>query len=128
MELLVAFAAGLVLASIVAYIALRSVRSLSAGERERALEDAARHTRELLEAKDSAHRQAVEAIPAIGADAACAPAVARSPSGADNLSRRRPARREGVPARLKRLERYRAQGLVTEEEYAATRAKILAEI
>lgn len=62
MELLVAFAAGLVLASIVAYIALRSVRSLSAGERERALEDAARHTRELLEAKDSAHRQAVEAI------------------------------------------------------------------
>lgn len=35
MELLVAFAAGLVLASIVAYIALRSVRSLSAAERKR---------------------------------------------------------------------------------------------
>ena len=44
---------------------------------------------------------------------------------------RSPASRKagvGVPARLKRLERYRAQGLVTEEEYAATRAKILAEI
>ena len=39
-----------------------------------------------------------------------------------------PARRGSVPARLARLERYRAQGLVTEEEYAATRAKILSEI
>ena len=85
-------------------------------------------TRHYYHENEDVLRQAVEAIPAIGADAACAPAVARSPSGADNLSRRRPARREGVPARLKRLERYRAQGLVTEEEYAATRAKILAEI
>lgn len=85
-------------------------------------------TRHYYHENEGVLRQAVEAIPAIGADAACAPAVARSPSGADNLSRRRPARREGVPARLKRLERYRAQGLVTEEEYAATRAKILAEI
>ena len=85
-------------------------------------------TRHYYHENEGVLRQAVEAIPAIGADAACAPAVALSPSGADNLSRRRPARREGVPARLKRLERYRAQGLVTEEEYAATRAKILAEI
>ena len=85
-------------------------------------------TRHYYHENEGVLRQAVEAIPAIGADAACAPAVARSLSGADNLSRRRPARREGVPARLKRLERYRAQGLVTEEEYAATRAKILAEI
>ena len=85
-------------------------------------------TRHYYHENEGVLRQAVEAIPAIGADAACAPAVALSPSGADNLPRRRPARREGVPARLKRLERYRAQGLVTEEEYAATRAKILAEI
>ena len=85
-------------------------------------------TRHYYHENEGVLRQAVEAIPAIGADAACAPAVARSPSGADNLSRRRLARREGVPARLKRIERYRAQGLVTEEEYAATRAKILAEI
>ena len=85
-------------------------------------------TRHYYHENEDVLRQAVEAIPSIGADAACAPAVARSPSGADNLSRRRPARREGVPARLKRLERYRAQGLVTEDEYAATRAKILAEI
>ena len=37
-------------------------------------------------------------------------------------------RREGVPARLKRLERCRAQGLVTEEEYAAQRERILGEL
>jgi hypothetical protein len=36
--------------------------------------------------------------------------------------------RSSIPARLARLEQYRAQGLVTEDEYAATRAKILSEI
>ena len=41
---------------------------------------------------------------------------------------RSPARRSSIPARLARLEQYRAQGLVTEDEYAATRAKILSEI
>ena len=39
-----------------------------------------------------------------------------------------PARRGSIPARLARLERYRAQGLVTEEEYAATRTRILSEL
>ena len=73
-------------------------------------------------------RQAVEAIPAIGTTAARTPPVARGASEAANDPPRAPARREGVPARLRRLERYRAQGLVTEEEYKAHRERILAQV
>ena len=84
-------------------------------------------------------RSAVASIPEIGergmgngerngVEAACKPAVGLSSLIPHPSSPIPQTRREGVPARLKRLERYRAQGLVTEEEYAATRAKILAEI
>ncbi len=65
-------------------------------------------------------RSAVASIPVIGEPSP----VPRSPLPVT----RSPARRSSIPARLARLEQYRAQGLVTEDEYAATRAKILSEI
>jgi len=65
-------------------------------------------------------RSAVASIPVIGEPSL----VPRSPLPVP----RSPAMRSSIPARLARLEQYRAQGLVTEDEYAATRAKILSEI
>lgn len=90
-------------------------------------------------------RRAVEAIPAVGhgewgtgkgdgkgkredvavggsqssATEASSPPIPHPPS---------PARRGSVPARLARLARYFAKGLLSQEEYAATRTRILAEI
>jgi len=37
-------------------------------------------------------------------------------------------RHGGVPARLKRLDKYLAQGLITQEEHNIQRARILAEL
>ncbi|MBQ9366354.1 MAG: tyrosine-type recombinase/integrase [Victivallales bacterium] len=90
-------------------------------------------------------RRAVEAIPAVGhgewgtgngdgkgkrEDVA----VGGSQSSATDASSSpiphppSPARRGSVPARLARLARYFAKGLLSKEEYAATRTRILAEI
>lgn len=85
-------------------------------------------TRHYYHENETVLRQAVEAIPSIGAVAACAPAVALPSTGVNASPCHPAARREGVPARLKRLERYREQGLVTQEEYESTRNKILSEI
>ena len=63
-----------------------------------------------------------------GAEWGCAPAVARSGVGAAIDPPVRSSRREGVPARLRRLSRYLAQGLITEAEYAVSRQRILEEI
>lgn len=66
---------------------------------------------------EDALRRAVEAIPAIGAPAAPAAQTAATPA------------RPTTPAqRLKALKRLLAQGLVNETEYAAARARILAEL
>lgn len=84
MELILSFIAGLVLASVVAYIVLLSVKSNAKIQAEaelkaatagfevslknaednlaRAKEDAAKQTQVLLEAKEQAHREAIEAI------------------------------------------------------------------
>ena len=85
-------------------------------------------TRHYYHENETVLRQAVDAIPAIGAGAACKPAVARSAAGAAIDPPARPSRREGVPARLRRLSRYLADGLISEAEYAATRQRILAEM
>ena len=72
-------------------------------------------------------RSAVASIPVIGEQSPVPRSplpVTRSPLPVTSS----PARRSSIPARLARLEQYRAQGLVTEDEYAATRAKILSEI
>ena len=66
---------------------------------------------------EDALRRAVEAIPAIGAPAAPVAQTAATPA------------RPTTPAqRLKALKRLLAQGLVNETEYAAARARILAEL
>jgi len=72
-------------------------------------------------------RSAVASIPVIGEPSP----VPRSPFPDPRSPlpvTRSPARRSSIPVRLARLEQYRTQGLVTEDEYAATRAKILSEI
>lgn len=87
-------------------------------------------------------RSAVASIPVIGergmgngerkgAKAARTPAAGLFVDGADIHAIHAPApqkRREGVPARLKRLGKYLAQGLVTEAEYATARQRILSEV
>ena len=109
-------------------------------------------TRHYYHENEDALRRAVEAVPAleelarrdegkekrgergmgngerIGAGAARTPLVAQAASEAANDPPSASARREGVPARLKRLERYFSKGLLTQEEYTAARARILAEI
>ena len=72
--------------------------------------------------------QAVSAIPSFGAEGACVPPGARPAPGAANVPSDAPARREGVSARLRRLDRLFAQKLVTEGEYATHRARILSEM
>ena len=85
-------------------------------------------TRHYYHENEEVLRQAVEAIPSFGAGAACAPLVARPAVGAANCASAAPMRREGVPARLRRLGKYLAQGLVTQDEYTAARQRILAEV
>ena len=91
-------------------------------------------TRHYYHENEDVLRQAVEAIPSFGiawgrgkeADVVRKGSSASFASHPTSTADRNAAK--GVPARLKRLERYRAQGLVTPEEYVATRAKILSEI
>ncbi len=85
-------------------------------------------TRHYYHENEEVLRQAVEAIPSFGAGATRTPAVGLSVGGAAISAPAPQKRREGVPARLKRLGKYLAQGLVTEAEYAATRQRILSEV
>ena len=84
-------------------------------------------------------RSAVASIPVIGerglgngerkgAKAAKTPAAGSFVDRADIHALAPQKRREGVPARLKRLGKYLAQGLVTEAEYATARQRILSEV
>ena len=84
-------------------------------------------------------RSAVASIPVIGerglgngerkgAKAARTPAAGLFVDGADVHAPVPQKRREGVPARLKRLGKYLAQGLVTEAEYTTARQRILSEV
>ena len=88
-------------------------------------------TRHYYHENEDALRQAVAAIPAIGTDAPLAPAVARvAPMAAGGQASAASAvsRPEGVPSRLRRLDRYRAKGLITEVEYDEARQRIIGEI
>ena len=85
-------------------------------------------------------RSAVASIPVIGergtgnrerngAGTARAPAVGLPAGGAGNRRNPdNPARRESVPARLRRIDRYFANGLISEAEHAAARQRILSEM
>lgn len=85
-------------------------------------------TRHYYHENEDVLRQAVEAIPAIGAGAARTPRVGLPAPGAAIHSPAATPRTEGVPARLKRLDRLFARNLVMEEEFKAARARILAEL
>ena len=85
-------------------------------------------TRHYYHENEDVLRQAVAAIPAIGTGAAAVPPVALPSLGTTVTPPRAVPRQGGVPARLKRLDKYLAQGLITQDEYAAQRARILAEL
>ena len=85
-------------------------------------------TRHYYHENEDVLRQAVEAIPAIGAGAARTPRVGLPAPGAAIHSPAATPRTEGVPARLKRLDRFFARNLITEEEFKAARTRILAEL
>lgn len=85
-------------------------------------------TRHYYHENEEALRQAVAAIPAIGTGSAVVPPVAH-PSLRTPVAPPRPVpRQSGIPARLKRLDTYLARGLITPDEHAAQRARILAEL
>ncbi len=91
-------------------------------------------TRHYYHESEDALRQAVAAIPALGAGASlCAGAattgaVARSAVEAATAAPAAPVRRESVSARLRRLANLLSHGLISDAEHAAQRARILAEI
>ena len=85
-------------------------------------------TRHYYHENEEALRQAVDAIPTIGTDAPLPPLAARVGSVATGGQALVISRTESVPSRLRRLDRYRAKGLITEVEYTATRQRILDEM
>ena len=85
-------------------------------------------TRHYYHENEDVLRQAVAAIPAIGAGAVAEPAEPRSASKASIDPPRAAPLQGGVPARLRRLDKYLAQGLITQEEHDIQRARILAEL
>lgn len=86
-------------------------------------------TRHYYHENEAILRRAVDAIPAIGAEGGGVSAWAQPTAGAVVASSEaRSLPQASVPARLKRLQRYLAKGLVTQEEYVAVRQRILAEI
>ena len=62
MDILISFIAGLAFACTGAWFAIRSIKSSATAQQERALADAAEHTRMLLDAKEEAHKDAMAAM------------------------------------------------------------------
>ena len=85
-------------------------------------------TRHYYHENEEALRQAVAAIPAIGTGVFRASDVVRDSPVATNPSASTASRTEGIPARLRRLDRYLAKGLITEAECSEARQRILCEI
>ncbi len=85
-------------------------------------------TRHYYHESEDALRQAVAAIPALGTRASTKPPVGLTTPIPHPSSPIPTPRRESVPVRLRRLARLLSQGLISEDEHAAQRARILAEI
>lgn len=85
-------------------------------------------TRHYYHENEEALRKAVSAIPTIGTGAASVSVVARPVARGGDSASASPTRLGSVPARLKRLDKYFVKGVVTQEEYSAQRARILAEL
>lgn len=93
-------------------------------------------TRHYYHENEDVLRQAVSAIPAIGRDGMRDEDFGMRGAGfSDRINKidrikgeRQRGRSASVPARLKRLDKYLAQGLITQDEHAVQRARILAEL
>ena len=84
-------------------------------------------TRHYYHENEDVLRQAVSAIPAIGKREVFLDRINKI-DGIKSDGAEKRGRSASVPARLKRLDKYLVQGLITEEEHAAQRARILAEL
>lgn len=62
MEMLLSFAAGIVLTGIVAFFVIRNVKSAAAADQAKALADAEKHSKELLDAIEKRHTDAMTAM------------------------------------------------------------------
>ena len=84
-------------------------------------------TRHYYHENEDALRQAVAAIPAIGMREEFLDRINKIDRIKNDGAEKR-KRSASVPARLNRLDKYLAQGLITQDEHAAQRARILAEL
>ena len=84
-------------------------------------------TRHYYHENEEMLRQAVAAIPAIGMREEFLDRINKIDRIKNDGAEKR-KRSASVPARLKRLDKYLAQGLITQDEHAAQRARILAEL
>ena len=84
-------------------------------------------TRHYYHENEDVLRQAVAAIPTIGKREVFLDRINKIDRIKSDGAEKR-GRSASVPARLKRLEKYLAQGLITQEEHAVQRARILAEL
>jgi hypothetical protein len=85
-------------------------------------------TRHYYHENEDVLRQAVAAIPAIGRREKKVSVRINRIDRAKNEGAGERERSSSVPARLRRLDKYLAQGLITQEEHAVQRARILAEL
>ena len=89
-------------------------------------------TRHYYHENEEVLRQAVAAIPAIGSlstRSICSARLSTAPATHNSqLTTHNSKRCASVPARLRRLDKYLAQGLITRDEHSAQRERILAEL
>ena len=84
-------------------------------------------TRHYYHENEDVLRQAVSAIPAIGKREVFSDRINKIDRIKNDGAEKR-GRSANVPARLRRLDKYLAQGLITQEEHDVQRARILAEL
>ena len=89
-------------------------------------------TRHYYHENEEVLRQAVAAIPTIGSlstRSTCSTRLSAAPAThSSQLITRNSKRSASVPARLRRLDKYLAQGLITRDEHSAQRERILGEL
>ena len=91
-------------------------------------------TRHYYHENEEVLRQAVAAIPTIGSlststRSTCSTRLSPAPATPNSqLTTHNSKRGASVPARLRRLDKYRAQGLITRDEHSAQRERILGEL
>ncbi len=85
-------------------------------------------TRHYYHENEEKLRQAVEAIPVIGGQGRLPPFSIKPGIINARQAGQQKVRQESIPKRLRRLDKYFADGLITKDEYAEQRGKIISEI